>query len=180
MAIRKLHYLHPERKSVMLSTGKEAGVGVSKPIAATEMMRVGKFGIVGVLNTLIDFILYNLLSSKIGLTLVQSNIISTTVAMMFSFMANKNLVFKKTNGSVAVQAAVFFATTAFGLYVLQSGTIILLTDIWLWPVHTLVGLAHLLTVTGHDEFIIKNGAKAAATLVSLTWNYIMYKKVVFR
>lgn len=144
-----------------------------------DIKRVGKFGLVGIANTLIDFVLYNILSSKVGLTLVQSNIISTTAAMIFSFLANKNLVFKRTGGSTTKQVILFFAVTAFGLYVLQTGTIKLLTDFWLAPVGLVVASAHLIGITNHDQFIIKNSAKAVATLVSLTWNYIMYKKVVF-
>jgi putative flippase GtrA len=115
----------------------------------------------------------------VGLTLVQSNIISTTVSMIFSFNANKRLVFAKHGGSVVKQAVLFLAVTAFGLYILQTGTIWLLTDVWLGPVGLGVAAAHSLGIIGHDQFLIKNGAKAIATVVSLTWNYIMYKKVVF-
>ena len=78
------------------------------------------------------------------------------------------------------QGVVFFTVTAFGLYVLQTGTIHLLTEVWLWPLHTLVAAAHLLGVASYDDFIVKNGAKALATTISLTWNYVMYKKVVFK
>ncbi len=144
-----------------------------------EITRVGKFGIVGVLNTFIDFVIYNVLSSAVGLTLVQSNIISTSIAMVFSFLANKHVVFKSDKGSSVKQAVLFFAVTAFGLYILQTGTIKLLTDVWLLPVTLGLALSHLLGITGHDQFLAKNAAKAIATVVSLTWNYIMYKKVVF-
>lgn len=151
-----------------------------KPLTKTRIKRVGKFGAVGVFNTALDFVIYNILSSRAGLSLVQSNIISTTIAMLVSFFANKKLVFKKHDGSVIKQGIVFFAVTAFGLYVLQNGTITLLTEIWHWPLGILLMLAHAVGIQGHDSFLIKNGAKAIATLVSLSWNYIMYKKVVFR
>jgi len=154
---------------------------VSKQLSASgrEISRVGKFGIVGALNTLIDFSIYNVLSSTVGLTLVQSNIVSTSVAMAFSFLANKHVVFQKGKGSAIRQGAKFFIVTAFGLYVLQTGTIKLLTDVWLAPIALGLGLAHSFGIMGHDQFLIKNGAKAIATVISLTWNYIMYKKVVF-
>ena len=98
-------------------------------IGGHDIVRAGKFGVVGALNTLIDFVLYNVLSTFLKLTLVQANIISTTIAMIFSFTANKKLVFK-SQGAVLKQGILFFAVTAFGLYVLQTGTIKLLTDIW--------------------------------------------------
>jgi putative flippase GtrA len=144
------------------------------------MKRVGKFGAVGAANTLLDFVIYNLLSSGFRLSLVEANIISTTVAMVFSFAANKKLVFKKHDGSVARQALLFYAVTAFGLYILQSATIHFLTEVWLYPVNVCLDLAHVMGIQGHDQFLIKNFAKAIATFVSLCWNYVMYKKVVFR
>src|SRR5437763_1035878 len=110
------------------------------------MARVGKFGVVGVLNTLIDFAGYNILSSFVGLSLVQSNVISTSVAMIFSFAANKQVVFKKDHGSVTRQATTFFIITAFGLYVLQTGTIKLLTEVWLAPLTLGLAVAHSLHI----------------------------------
>jgi putative flippase GtrA len=149
------------------------------PSAGHNYKRFGKFGLVGIFNTGLDFLLYNLLSSFLGFGLVTANIISTTVAMTISFLANKRLVFAKRDGSAVRQAALFFGVTAFGMYVLQSGTIHLLTEYWLAPLEFVVSIAHAFGIVNHDEFIIKNGAKAAATIVSMSWNYIMYKKVVF-
>lgn len=147
--------------------------------AAAEITRVGKFGLVGILNTLIDFIVYNVLSSVVGLSLVKSNIVSTSIAMIFSFTANKRVVFRKRKGSVAKQAILFFVVTAFGLYVIQTGAIKILTEVWLAPITLLLAVAHGLNIVNHDQFLAKNGAKALATVLSLAWNYIMYKKVVF-
>lgn len=144
-----------------------------------DLVRAGKFGAVGIVNTLMDFAIFNFFTSVIKLTLIQANIISTTIAMIFSFVANKQLVFKPGQSSVARQAVSFLIVTAFGLYVLQLGTIKVLTEVWLAPVTLLVAFAHAVGIIGHDQFVIKNSAKAVATIVSLVWNYIMYKKVVF-
>ena len=144
-----------------------------------DIVRAGKFGVVGVLNTLIDFSIFNLLSGLLRFGILQANIVSTTLAMIFSFSANKKMVFKPGKGSFVRQAVIFFAVTAFGLYVLQLGTIKLLTDIWLAPISIGLAVAHFVGIVGHDQFLAKNGAKAAATVVSLVWNYVMYKKVVF-
>ena len=146
----------------------------------SELRRVGKFGLVGAFNTLIDFSLFNLLSSFAGLSLVFANLLSTTVAMVFSFVANKQMVFEKRSGSLTRQAATFFLVTAFGLYVIQNGVIVLLTQIWLDPVHLGVGLAHVVGLQHDDAFVIKNTAKLIGTLASLTWNYYLYKMVVFK
>lgn len=164
----------------MLSIEKETHVETRSQAAKRRIKHVSKFGAVGVLNTIIDFAIFNLLSSMFGLSLVKSNIASTTVAMMFSFFVNKQMVFKKHDGTLIKQMVIFFAVTTFGLYILQTGAIVFLTDIWLWPLHAALSLAHALGIKGHDEFLIKNGAKAIATLLSLSWNYVMYKKVVFK
>jgi putative flippase GtrA len=147
-----------------------------------EVKRVGKFGLVGIINTLIDFVIYNVLFGILGLDVRIANIISTTCAMIFSFTANKQLVFGRGSGSLVKQAVVFYAVTAFGLYVLQTGTIHILTDIWTTPLHVAVSIIHGLGFgeVFSDTFIINNGAKAVGTVLSLTWNYMMYKKVVFR
>ena len=80
---------------------------------------------------------------------------------------------------ILLAAIIFFAVTAFGLYVLQTGTIKLLTEVWLALMTLLLSLAHVFGITGHDQFLVKNGAKAIATVISLAWNYIMYRRVVF-
>ncbi len=143
-----------------------------------DYVRAAKFGVIGGLNTALDFVLYNVLSSFFRLTLVQYNIICTPAARRFSCAANKKLVFK-SKGAVMRQGVLFFIITAFGLYVLQTGTIKLLTDIWLAPIALGLAAAHTIGIHGHDQFLIKNGAKALGTVVSLSWNYVMYKKVVF-
>lgn len=151
--------------------------------ASTEVKRVGKFGIVGILNTVLDFAIFNVLHFQFGLgTPIPSNIISTTCAMLFSFTVNKRMVFEQRRGSVAKQAILFFAVTAFGLYVLQTGVILFLKEIWNWPLELAVQVVNLLRLNSilSYDFVTENGAKAAGTLVSMTWNYIMYKKFVFK
>jgi len=151
-----------------------------RPTSWTEFKRVFLFGLVGAFNTLLDFAVYNVLSGEFGFSLVKANIVSTTVAMVFSFFANKHVVFKKTGGTVWKQVLAFWVVTAFGLYVLQTGTIWFLTEVWTYPLLVGLDFAHLAGIQGHDPFLVKNGAKAIATCVSLIWNYIMYKKVVFK
>jgi putative flippase GtrA len=102
------------------------------------------------------------------------------VAMVFSFIANKQMVFEKRSGSLTRQAATFFLATAFGLYVIQNGIIILLTQVWLDPVHLGVAAAHLVGLRHDDGFVIKNTAKIIGTIASLIWNYYLYKLVVFK
>lgn len=150
--------------------------------AVTEVKRVSKFGVVGVINTLLDFAIYNILHFQLGLGApIPANLVSTTVAMLFSFAANKRVVFNQKQGSVVRQAAIFFAVTAFGLYVLQNGVILLLKEVWTGPLELAVRIAQFFGLTAFlsPDFITENGAKAAGTVFSMTWNYLLYKRVVF-
>lgn len=156
-------------------------IEMTKQPPVSEVKRIGKFGVVGIINTLIDFTIYNLLSSKTTLTLIQSNLISTSVAMIFSFWANRSLVFESRKGNPVKEAIIFFVVTAFGLYVLQNGIIHILTVDWTGPVHLATRIVHSIGLSGKlsDSFVIKNSAKLAGIVVSLTWNYLTYKKWVF-
>lgn len=153
----------------------------AKP-AYQETKRVGKFGLVGIINTLIDVSLFNLLIILANFSQVPANLVSTTVAMTFSFFANKTFVFKNKSDDYGRQAILFFLVTAFGLYVIQNVVIYTLTQVWQWPLevgYAIVSIINLDEILG-KTFIFNNGAKAFAILSSLSWNYIMYKKVVFR
>lgn len=145
--------------------------------------RIAKFGAVGIINTLIDFTIYNLLTSKrFKLSRIQANIISTTCAMIFSFFANQRFVFQAQGGNFWVQAISFYAVTAFGLYVLQNLVIHTLTKTWKTPVKLAVRIVHILKLNRifSDDFVSKNTAKVFATVVSLTWNFILFQNVVFK
>ncbi|MDR0483121.1 MAG: GtrA family protein [Cellulomonadaceae bacterium] len=123
-----------------------------------------RFLLVGAVNTGIDFGILNLLV-HLGVPLLPANIVSTSVALCFSFVANKKFTFKASGGSVWKQALLFLGFTLFGLWVIQ-GAILHLAQ-WAFPdfMNTFVGL---------------NVAKLVATVFSLIWNYLTYDRIVFR
>ena len=149
------------------------------------LTRILKFGAVGVINTLLDFVIFNILTSKrINLPKIRANLISTTTAMIFSFVMNKRFVFEATGGNFWLQAATFFAVTAFGLYALQNLVIYILLMKWqliprlFYAVIELLKLNKILAFLSKD-FVYKNVAKAFGTAFSMTWNYLMFEFVVF-
>ncbi len=146
------------------------------------LAQIGKFGIVGVLNTLIDFSIFNFLTGRLKIAKIPSNICSTTVAMLFSFIANRDAVFQAGSGNPVTQAALFFITTAFGLYVLQSGIFHIMLELWEWPRRVAEWIVRSFYVGKHvsTDFVLRNGVKICGTIVSLIWNFILYKYVVFR
>lgn len=157
-----------------------------KPNQSTAIRRakhVGKFGAVGIINTAIDFFLFNFLSKFVftgTAGVIPSNVVSTTAAMTFSFFANKKLVFKSGHRSYARQVVAFLVTTAFGLYVIQTSIMYFLLHVWTAPLELAVSLVRQLGINlFNDNFYINNGAKVIATGASMAWNYVVYKKVVF-
>ncbi len=123
------------------------------------------FAAVGVINTAIDFgILFTLKS--LGLPTIPSNVISTTAAFCFSFFANRKYTFKTTSGNKKREFILFVVVTLFGLWVVQNVVIAVLT--------------YLLSVLALPETLNLLIAKLFAIIASLTWNYILYSRVVFK
>ncbi|MFO0954957.1 MAG: GtrA family protein [Candidatus Saccharibacteria bacterium] len=148
-----------------------------------EAAQVGRFGIVGIANTAIDFIVLNIISRATGWSDVVANVPAVMVAMTFSFFANRYFVFHSgQTKSIGRQALEFFPITAFGLIVIQGVVIWFFESVWLGPVNFGVAVAQAIGVLNFvdKQFVITNGVKAVATLASLIWNYLMYKKVVFK
>jgi putative flippase GtrA len=153
--------------------------------AGREVAQVGRFGIVGIINTLIDFIILNIVSRATGWSDEIANIPAVMVAMTFSFFANRHFVFKGGQKKDIVQQAIeFFPITAFGVIVVQGVIIYFFENIWRYPVELGVGFAEWANIIGtagiDAQFVETNGVKLAATFASLVWNYLMYKKVVFK
>lgn len=123
-----------------------------------------RFAIVGGLNTVIDFgILFTLVA--LGLPAIASNFVSTSVAMVFSFLVNKSYTFKDNKKSTGKHVVYFLVITIFGLWVIQP-VIIESVTLLLQP----------LLKTG---FLVLFIGKGLATAASLSWNYLMYRKYVF-
>lgn len=103
---------------------------------------------------------------SLGVPVGYANIISTSVAFCFSFFANKRYTFNGREGNVVRQMILFIAVTLFGLWILQTLVIQLLTP--------------LLLMLGYGSSLTLLIAKLLATIVSLTWNYLLYRSIVFR
>jgi len=127
--------------------------------------QISRFAVVGLVNTVIDFGLLFLLTF-LGLPKIAANTISTGLAFVFSFFANKKYTFKSTSKNIKYEMVSFVIVTLFGLWVLQNGTIWLITPL----------IKSFIT----NEQISLFAAKLFATAVSLIWNYYLYERIVFR
>ena len=125
-----------------------------------------RFGLVGAANTALDFGLLLVLANFFAVPHVIANIVSSSIAFVSSFFANKKYTFKTTGQSVIREMILFAIVTLFGLWVIQSAIITLLTP----PIQSIVT----------NDTITLVIAKLVATLASLTWNYILYSRIVFK
>ena len=127
--------------------------------------QLARFGIVGAANTALDFGLLFILKA-LGLPVEFANIASTTIAFLFSFFANKKYTFKTSGTNVVREMILFVVVTLTGLWVLQT-LVIMLTLPWLTAIPNQTDVALLV-------------AQLLATVVSMTWNYLLYTYIVFK
>lgn len=125
-----------------------------------------RFTIVGSINTVIDFSILFTLTTLFNVPKELANFISTFVAFLFSFFANKKYTFKSTSKNLKRQFLLFTIVTLFGLWVIQTIIITAIT-----PVFTNLG------INKPAALLI---SKLIATAASLIWNYTLYSKVVFK
>lgn len=132
-------------------------------------MRIMRYGAVGVLNTLIDFAVLNLLMVLFGATrgvpLVLCNAAAFFVASLNSYFLNKNWTFAHKGRASLRQYLVFLALAVGGLAI-NSLVLYLVVAAFTRP----AWLSPTLWV---------NVAKAFATAGSMTWNYLACRYVVF-
>lgn len=124
-----------------------------------------RFAAVGGLNTCIDFGLLFFLS-YLGLNVIIANYVSTTIALTFSFFANKKYTFRVKGATRKREILLFFVFTGIGIWVLQPMVIAVVRH-----------FAHSGS-TAHGLVLLF--AKLVATAVSLVWNYISYSRFVFK
>ena len=136
--------------------------------------QIALFGLVGVANTALDFVIYNLLTRKIPR--IPANICSTSVAMAFSFTANF-FVFQPHTFDAPGQATKFIIVTAVSLYVIQNVVIYLTTNVWMQPVRWANSATHKIQLASgwSEAFVSKNTVKLLATGCSLVWNFLRYR-----
>lgn len=116
--------------------------------------QIMKFGVVGVLATVIDFGVLNLMHYVVGLDPVVSNTISFCVSVVFNYVASMKYVFTHKEGmSRRREFVIFVVLSVIGL---------VLNDAIVWAVAVRAGLN-------------VNIAKVAATCIVMVWNFVTRK-----
>lgn len=124
---------------------------------------IGRFAIVGVLNTLIDISVFMALVGPIGI--LAANFVSTSAGMTFSFVVNGLFTFGA--GSLTMRHALLFvATTGVTMWLIQPIVI-----------HGLLAVAQgALEISGDLVVLV---VKALAIGVSVVLNFLAYRFVVW-
>lgn len=113
--------------------------------------KLAKFGIVGVIATLIDFVILYLLKSLLGINVYISVSVAFAVSLLFNYLASMKYVFVAREGlTVSRQVFIFLSTAVAGL---------LLNELIMWICITFSGLYYML-------------GKVLATVVVMVFNYI--------
>jgi putative flippase GtrA len=128
---------------------------------------VGRFAVVGVVNTAIDFAIFGLLA-LVGVPVLLANFASTSAGMTFSFLANRSWTFRSTQ-SVRSTLGPFVLVTAAGLWVIQPLVILLVGDL-------LDAVVPAMATDLRTVWL----PKAVAIGVGLLWNFSWYRRAVFR
>jgi len=150
---------------VLALVGMFVAKQISKKLAV--IWQVAKFGLVGVLNTSIDFGILNFLifltnyTAGTGIGII--NIPSFAAAILNSYFWNRKWVFEKsTQGNFLV----FVAITVIGLLINTS---------------VVVGITTFIPpLFGLNPTLWANVAKVFATGFSMVWNFTGYKLIVFK
>ena len=141
------------------------------------------FCVVGVITTVIDFALFNLLTGRaFRWRRIPANILSVGVAMTWSFLANWLLVFRPEGSAWLERAGRFVVTTAFSAFVLQNTILYLTTYVWNGPVNLALTVVRKLPVERrfNEDMISRNTCKVLAVSVGVIWNFCFYKFFVYR
>ena len=143
--------------------------------------QIAKFVSVGVINTLVDLGFFNLFRKIKGFSATTASYISTTIAMIGSYIMNKSWTFASKGSNVTTEAVKFFTITILGLYVIHNGIVYLLTKKILWPGKLALKIVRMFPFLKKlsNDFVTDNFAKVCAIAVTLVYNFLMYKFFVF-
>ena len=142
--------------------------------AVNERQRLLIFGSIGAFNTGLDVSLF-LGLRHLGLPILIANIISTSIALLGSYFLNKRFTFEAGKNSRHT-LPLFLVVTLAGLWILQPIVIKLVLLI----LHTSFVARAFTTVITRPQHYFELIAKLSATPPTLIWNYVLYKRVVFK
>jgi putative flippase GtrA len=142
--------------------------------------RLGRFVIVGVCNTIINFAILNFAFYSLHQGKLVSSFIATGCAVIFSFILNRNFVFLDKERPT-VKLIIFIAVTVSGILIVQNSVYAL--GIYLLHNHEVgvINFIHsIFKISLSKNFVDVNLSNVVASLFVMVWNYNGYRLFVFR
>jgi len=152
-------------------------MGLVKKIVA---VRLGRFVIIGICNTIINFAILNFAFYGLHQGKLVSSFIATSCAVIFSFILNRNFVFLDKKRPV-MKLTIFIIVTVSGILIVQNSIYAL--GIFLLHNHEfgVINFIHDLTrISLSRNFVDVNLSNAVASLLVMIWNYNGYRWFVFK
>jgi len=146
--------------------------------AKTSVKQAVRFGVVGALNTLVDYSLFYIFISTLHLHKSAAQVLSTAAAMCSSFFLNRRWTFEKGGRGSTTEIVKFLIVNLVSMV-----TVIVLTHLFydIWHVEQLINSA--LHAVGASITLEYDGAimasKVLASLFSLLINFFGNKLWVF-
>lgn len=145
----------------------------------TENQKI-RFGIVGISNTLLNFVVLNFAFYFLKTNKIVSSVIATICAVSISFFLNRNFVFKHKGRSI-IQPLLFVGVTLSGVLVMQNSVYALFVFILRDHSYALIEFVHSTTgIILTKDFVDINLSNLIASLFAMVWNYNGYRLFVFK
>lgn len=137
--------------------------------------------VVGASNAVLHFSILNASFFYLHHSKIVSSIIATIFAMMYSFVLNRNFVFKSQNGHLTSQALSFMLVTVTGILLVHNAVYIAV----LWALeHDTVGVTLAIERMTNGllsaDFIDINLSTVIGAAFAMVWNYNGYRIFVFK
>ncbi|MGY4495739.1 GtrA family protein [Pseudomonas sp. TE3610] len=134
-------------------------------------MSVARFGLAGVVNTLLDALLFNLLTAHwLGVPVIAAAVLSGTVAMINGFVLHQRFTFRVRHTPWR-RCVLFAVLTAGSLYLVRP---------WLMAIVLVWGQGHAQWLPSAGQpFVLRNLAWLVAVAVVMLFNYLGYRHWVF-
>jgi len=145
--------------------------------------QVARFGIVGAINTVVDYVVFIALTAAFGIPLSKvwlAKYPSSLVAMAVSFALNRSFVFRSRQDAMAGQALRFVIATVIGVFVIQNLLTQFFASVFQYPGTATYDVLQAVGLGFSEKFTIETVAFVLGTIASLTWNFLAYKYWAFR
>lgn len=133
-----------------------AAVRDPQPVPKKTLFQAIKYLMVGGSSAVIELVLFQLLSAVFAIPLAAANVTAVVVSTVFNFLVNRNVTFKSTSNplrSLVLYLLLFALNTTFSTVVIS-----------------------LLAAQGVYPLVAKVCTMACIVL----WNFVLYKKIIFK